>query len=75
MEKTMRRRIGQEGKNRGFTLIELVMVIVLLGIMAATAVMMIGSIITQQRTDETLKEIQNLANAMVGNPDLIEGGI
>lgn len=75
MEKTMRRRIGQGGKNRGFTLIELVMVIVLLGIMAATAVMMIGSIITQQRTDETLKEMQNLVNAMTGNPDLIEGGV
>lgn len=59
----------------GFTLIELIMIIVLMGIVAATAVVMIGNVINTQRTDETLKEMQNLVNAMVGNPELFEGGV
>ena len=63
------------GMRNGFTLIELVMVIVLIGILAAGAVLMVGSIIESQKTDATLKEMQALVNAMTGDPDLKEGGI
>ncbi|MFQ5901718.1 MAG: prepilin-type N-terminal cleavage/methylation domain-containing protein, partial [Thermodesulfobacteriota bacterium] len=61
-------------KNKGFTLKELIMVIVILGIIAAVAVSLIGNITTQQRFDMTVQEMQNLNKAMVGNPDLIQGG-
>jgi hypothetical protein len=60
--------------SKGFTLIELIMIIVLLGILSATAVVLMGNVLTQQRTDETLKEMQELVNAMGGNPELVEGG-
>ncbi|MBI5049218.1 MAG: carboxypeptidase regulatory-like domain-containing protein [Deltaproteobacteria bacterium] len=61
--------------NKGFTLIELIMVIVLIGIVAATAVMVIGNVITQQQFDATLKEMNELKMATVGNPDLMESGV
>ncbi|MBI5236163.1 MAG: prepilin-type N-terminal cleavage/methylation domain-containing protein [Deltaproteobacteria bacterium] len=62
------------GRSKGFTLIELLMVIVLLGIVSATAVVVIGNILSQQSFDATLKEMNDLKAATIGNPDLIENG-
>jgi len=64
-----------KNKEKGFTLLELVMVIILIGIVAATAVMLIGNVLEQQSVDLTLKDMQNLNHAIVGNPDLVEGGV
>lgn len=61
--------------NKGFTLLEILMVIILIGIVAATAVMFIGNILEQQSVDLTLKDMQNLNHAIAGNPDLVEGGV
>ncbi len=61
-------------RSKGFTLIELLMVIVLLGIVSATAVVVIGNIISQQSFDATTKEMKELEAAMIGNPDLIQSG-
>ena len=58
----------------GFTLIELIMVIVLLGIVAATAVMVIGNIVKQQSFDATVKEMNELKMSNIGNPDLVQSG-
>ena len=51
------------------------MVIVLLGIVSASAVVVIGNIISQQSFDATVKEMTDLKAATIGNPDLIEGGV
>lgn len=60
---------------KGFTLLELIMVIILIGIVAASAIMFIGKVLEQQSVDLTLKDMQNLNHAIVGNPDLVEGGV
>lgn len=61
--------------NKGFTLIELIMIIILLGILSATAVVLIGNVLEQQKFDETMKEMEELKKAIAGNPDLIESGV
>lgn len=65
----------KKDKSPGFTLIELIMVIVLIGIVAATAVMVVGNVITQQQFDATVKEMNELKMSNLGNPDMVQGGM
>src|SRR5512140_131354 len=59
---------------RGFTLIELVIVIVVLGIMAAFAVPRFVDIGSSSKRTATLDEMNTLKRAIIGNPSTVAGG-
>lgn len=63
-------RLGQ----RGFTLIELVIVIVVLGILAAFAAPRFADIGSSSKRTATLDEMTSLKRAIVGNPSALAGG-
>jgi len=58
----------------GFTLIELVIIIVVLGVVAAVAIPRIGDIITGSKTNATKEEMMRLKSAIMGNPAVTSGG-
>lgn len=59
---------------RGFTLIELVIVIVVLGIIAAFAVPRFGDLTANAKVTATVDEMQILKKAIIGNPSATAGG-
>ncbi|UCC44552.1 MAG: prepilin-type N-terminal cleavage/methylation domain-containing protein [Candidatus Zixiibacteriota bacterium] len=63
-------RLGQ----MGFTLIELVIVIVTLAIVAAVAIPKYADMAESARVNATKKEMTELKHALVGNPSAIAGG-
>lgn len=58
----------------GFTLIEMVMVIAVLGIMAAVAIPVIGSFITSAQETATKDEMRVLARAIAGSDEAKDRG-
>jgi len=63
-------KLGQAG----FTLIELVIIIVILGIVAAVAIPRFQDMATSSRTTASREEMRALKQAIVGNPDVVAGG-
>jgi prepilin-type N-terminal cleavage/methylation domain-containing protein len=61
-------------RQTGFTLIELVMVIVVLGILSAVAIPQFTDMADSSKIAATKKELQEIKRAIVGNADLIAGG-
>lgn len=59
----------------GYALIEVVVVIVILGILAAVAATYLGPTIDYTRFQETRIEMDRLAVAIAGNPSLVSGGV
>lgn len=58
----------------GFTLIELVVIVIVLGIVAAVAIPKIGDVINSSKTTATKEEMQRLKRAILGNSALASGG-
>ncbi len=66
----MRRLLAQSG----FTLIELVMIIVIIGIIATIAVRKMGETVRTAEVEQTKKEMEQLARAIVGNAEVYARG-
>ncbi|MCP4704749.1 MAG: prepilin-type N-terminal cleavage/methylation domain-containing protein [candidate division Zixibacteria bacterium] len=60
--------------NSGYSLIEMVVVIIIIGIIAAVTMKSLGKATEVSRTEETKKEMELLSYAIAGNPDLIANG-
>ena len=64
------------GSNQaGFSLIELVMVIVILGILAVVAVPRVGDIFSVSRDNVTRSSMLTLKQALLGDPNARTGGV
>ncbi len=58
----------------GFTLIELVIIIVVLAILAAVGIPSIGGMIAASKVNATKSEMLELKKAIVGSPSMVAGG-
>lgn len=59
----------------GFTFIELVIVIVIIGVLGAVASSSLDTALDTSRHQEAQEELNSLAHAIAGNPELISGGM
>ena len=58
----------------GFTLIELVIIIIVLGIVAAVAIPKFGTLSEEAKANATREEIRRIKTAIIGDPQVIAGG-
>ncbi|RKX27924.1 MAG: hypothetical protein DRP47_05720, partial [Candidatus Zixiibacteriota bacterium] len=66
--------INRFKQKSGFTLVELVMMIVIVGILATIATRKMSDTVEDARYQQTKKELDHLAYAIVGNPELYSKG-
>ncbi|MCH9032825.1 MAG: type II secretion system protein GspG [candidate division Zixibacteria bacterium] len=59
----------------GFTLGEIVIVIVIIGILATVALRTMSGAVDNSRHQEALEELELLSEAIIGNPELVSGGV
>ncbi len=68
-------RFDSNNSSKGMTLVEIVIVLVIIGIIAGISMRSIGRISENSRFHEALEEMEFLANAIVGNPSIIQNDI
>lgn len=61
-------------RNTGYSLFELIVVIVIVGIIVSVSVTSLKNSVEVARIEETKKELDQLALAISGNPQLVSGG-
>ncbi len=61
--------------NKGVTLMELLVVILIIGLLGAVALRTIDATTNQSRFEATKKEMLELVKGIVGNPDLLSDGV
>ena len=66
--------VSKLGRRDGFTLIELVVIIIVLGIVAAVAIPKLGTVVSDSKTTTTRAEMLRLKSAIVGDPSVTAGG-
>ena len=67
-------QVSKFSQNSGYSLIEIVVVIIILGILASVAVSSLSNVESIAKTEQTKRHLNDLSNAIAGNPDLITGG-
>lgn len=65
---------GNSRPKAGFTLIELVIIIVILGIVATVAIPRFGTLSKEAKANATREEIRRIKMAIIGDPQVIAGG-
>lgn len=65
----------QINNNNGFSLIEMVVVVVVIGIVAAVALQSSAVSVDSVRRTNTERKLDDLADAIVGNPNLMQDGV
>ena len=70
-----KRFTGNKLDQSGFTLVELVIIIVTLGILAAVAIPKFANITESSKIAATKKEMASLKMAISGNPEAVSGGV
>ena len=71
---TSRHKLTDRLDQEGFTLIELVIVIVALGILAAVAVPRFADMANSSKINATRQELSSLKKAIIGEPSAVAGG-
>lgn len=68
--------MGMRGRTRsvhGFTLVELVIIIVVLGLIAAVGIPKIGGLLGESKSSASKAEMAELKKAIIGNPQVVAG--
>ena len=68
------KKMPENSKNSGYTLIEIMIVIIIIGIITSIALKSLDSTNDIARVEETRKELDRLAEAVAGRTDLVSGG-
>jgi len=62
------------GRQHGFSLIEVVVIILIIGVLATVATRQLSTTVDTAQVEQTKKELDNLAYAIAGNPEAVAEG-